>query len=67
MKVDDIVNEGARSDIMVDKILQMAEASAYDEGAEVGNVTSDDVFAAAQKILLDIEQAIVDRLQSEMR
>ena len=67
MKLEDIIEEGARSDIIADKVLQMAEASAYNEGAERGNVTSDEVFAAAQRILADVEQAIVQRLEAEMR
>jgi len=52
--------------MMADKILQMAEDSAYDEGAEAGNVTSDQVHAAAKQILADLEQEISQKLQGDM-
>lgn len=58
---------GARDGMMVDQILKMAEARAYDIGAEAGNVTSDMVFAEAQKILADIENEIGQKLQAAMK
>ena len=66
MRIGEVIEEGARADMMITKILQMAEAAAYDEGAERGNVTSDDVYAAAQRILADIERGIGQRLQADI-
>jgi hypothetical protein len=47
-------------------VYDMAEKQAYDEGAEAGNATSDMVFAAAKQILTDIEQAIGQKLETDM-
>jgi hypothetical protein len=58
---------GTRDSMVVDQILKMAEARAYDEGAEIGNVTSDMIYAEAKRILDDIDQSIAQKLQAEMR
>lgn len=64
----DVISEemGSRSMQLAAKILQMAEASAYEEGAESGNVTSDRVAEFAKQMLSDIENHIMQKLQAEM-
>jgi hypothetical protein len=57
---------GSRSMQMAAKVLQMAEAMAYEEGAEAGNVTSDMVAASAKQILGDIENHIMQKLGTDM-
>lgn len=56
---------GGRSQMMADKIIQMAEANAYDVGAEEGNVNLDMVYDEAKRILSEIENTIAEKLQSQ--
>ena len=64
----DIINEamGSETSQIVSKIMQQAEAAAYDIGAEQGNVTSEMIMSEAKKILEQIEISIVQKLQGDM-
>ena len=63
----DVLDEamGSRTHQMALKIIQMAEANAYDEGAESGSVTTDAVMDEAQAILKDIANVVLQKLQAD--
>ncbi len=64
----EVINEnmGSVAHQMAAKILEVAEATAYETGAEEGNVTSDAIFNEAKKILATIDEVIGQKLQVGM-
>jgi len=70
MQIKNIFENYDQEDIenMAAGILRIAERRAYEESAEAGgNVTHDQIMAAAQAILRELENTVGDSLQQDFQ